>query len=346
MARLRLLAVFTVALALTLSAGVAHAAPRVAVMPMEFEGRVPEVSRVSLNERLVQGLAAAGFEVSAGDVLENALPRGTTPDLCHAAPCYKVLAGKLALEFLVVSQLKIKERNYELKLRLVGGRDGKLIAEARDACELCGLQEVGEKLDKLASSLMSHAGGRNDPARLMVQSQPPGATVTIDGRDAGETPVSVELTAGAHEVTFAARGYAGSHKKVTLDAGVRGLVSVDLLPLPAAPGIIKARGAARELGVITMGLGLAAAATGVAVLLVADHKPTLCAGQKLLPLPDDKLSAHCFQNARLPAGILIGAGGSALITGGLILFVDWGHGPAERGADASHAWVVSARGTF
>jgi hypothetical protein len=347
MARLGPFTVFTVALTLTVGAGVARAAPRVAVMPMEFEGRVPEVSRVSLNERLVEGLATAGFEVSAGDVLENALPKGTPPDLCHAAPCYKQLAKQLALNFLVIAQLKIKERNYELKLRLVSGRDGKLTAEERDTCELCGLQEVGEKLDKLASSLMSHAGGRNDPARLMVQSQPPGASVTVDGRQAGETPVSVELPAGPHEVAFAAQGYAGSHKKVTLDPGVRGLLSVELLPMPAAPGFIKARGPARELGVLSLGVGLAAVATGIAVLFVADHKATLCPGQKILPPPNDKSASHCYQNARLPAGILIGAGGSALVSGGLILFIDWGRAnPAERNPDAVHAWAISARGTF
>jgi hypothetical protein len=342
MARLGSFAVFTVVLAFGLTARLAQAAPRVAVLPMEFEGRVPEVSRVSLNERLVEGLAGAGFEVSAGDVLKEALSGGPDPDRCHAPACYKQIASKLGLEFLVIAQLKIKERNYDLKLQLVN-RDGKPAAEARDACDLCGMQEVGEKLDKLATSLMSHAVRRNDPARLTVQSQPMGAQVTIDGRDAGETPVSLELAAGAHEVAFAATGYAASRKKVTLDAGVRGLVSVDLMPLPADAGVIKAHGPARELGVLSIGLGLAAAASGIAVLLVADHKPIDCPDVKGLPSPD----RQCYRNARLPAGILIGAGGSALISGGLILFVDWGRSPA-RPADSepAHAWAVSARGTF
>jgi hypothetical protein len=345
MPRLGSLAAFTFVLTLS---GAAVAA-RVAVLPMEFEGRIPEVSRVSLNERLVEGLAAVGFEVSAGDVLENALPKGMTTDLCHAAPCYKQLAGKLVLDFLVIAQLKMKERNYELRLELIGGRDGKLTAEAHDTCSLCGMQEVGEKLDKLASSLMAHVGvRRNDPARLLVQSTPVGATVTVDGRTAGETPLSLDLAAGSHEVVFEARGHAGTRKKITLDPGVRGLVSVDLLPMRAAPtGVLKAHGAARDFGVITMGVGLASLATGVAVLLIADHRPTLCADQTFLPPPNDPNVRHCYVNARLPAGLLMGAGGAALVTGGLVLFVDWGRSPAAASEPAqARAWTLSARGTF
>src|SRR5437773_1727401 len=119
-------------LALTLTAATAAAAPRVAVLPVEFEGRVPEVRRVGLPQR------------------------------------------------------------------------------------------VGEKLDKLASSLMAHAGTRrSDPARLTVQSEPAGASVTVDGRAAGETPLSLDLSPGAHEVAFVASGHAGTHKKVVLEPGIR-----------------------------------------------------------------------------------------------------------------------------
>src|SRR5207247_1393022 len=83
----------------------------------------------------------------------------------------------------------------------------------------------GEKLDKLASSLMAHAATpRSDPARLTVQSDPAGASVTVDGRAAGETPLSLDLSPGAHEVAFVASGHAATHKKVVLEPGIRGLL--------------------------------------------------------------------------------------------------------------------------
>src|SRR6185436_8819154 len=92
-------------LAFTLCAGPAFAAHRVAVLPVQFDGRVPDVSRISLSERLVEGLARAGFEVSAGDVLKSALHNSPQPDTCRAPACYKQIAEKLGLDFLVVAQL-------------------------------------------------------------------------------------------------------------------------------------------------------------------------------------------------------------------------------------------------
>jgi hypothetical protein len=327
-------------LSLTLVATTAVAAPRVAVLPVEFEGRVPEVSRISLNERLVEGLARAGFEVSAGDVLKNALPNGPAPETCRAPGCYNEIAAKLALDFLVVAQVKIRERNYALQLQLLGGRDGKPSAEAHEVCELCGIQEVGEKLDKLASSLMSHVGtARGDPARLTVQSEPMGAAVTIDGRAAGDTPLSLELSPGPHEVAVAAPGHAGTRKKILLDPGVRGLVSVDLLPLGRRPrGALKARGPLREFGMLSMGVGIAAVATGAVVLLSYDHKVITCpSGQ----------GGTCYRNTRLPAGLLFGAGGVALVSGGLLLFVDWSPAvPVPAASAQARQWMVSAGGTF
>src|SRR4051794_36643202 len=121
----RLLSLACLSFAMALVSATAQAAPRVAVLPVDFEGRVPEVSRVGLSERLVEGLARAGFEVSAGDVLKSALQNGPAPESCHAPSCYKELARKLALDFLVIAQVKIKEKNYALKLQLVGGGDGK-----------------------------------------------------------------------------------------------------------------------------------------------------------------------------------------------------------------------------
>jgi hypothetical protein len=334
------LAFLLVALALVAGGATAWAAPRVAVLPVDFEGRVPEVSRISLSERLVEGLAGAGFEVSAGEVLKSALQGGPALETCHAPACYREIAGKLALDFLVIAQVKIKEKNYSLKLELVGGHDGKPAAEEHDDCELCGIQEVGEKLDKLASSLMSHAGApRSDPARLTVQSDPSGASVTVDGRAAGETPLTLELSPGAHEVAVAAAGHVGARKKITLDPGIRGLVSVDLLPLVHGGGSTWVRSTVpRTLGIVSMIVGAAAVGAGAAVLYFVDHKEVEC--------PPGMLGT-CYRNAKLPAGALLGAGGAGLLTGGLLLFVDWGAvaaAPASR-AEAHH-WMVSARGTF
>jgi hypothetical protein len=343
MARLRPLAVLSLSLLSSLVAVPALAAPRVAVLPVEFDGRVPDVSRISLSERLVEGLARAGFEVSAGDVLASALRNDPDPEKCHAPTCYRQIAAKLALDFLVIAQVKIKERNYELKLQLVRGRDGRPSSEERAVCELCGIQEVGQKLDGLASSLMSRVGTpRSEPARLTVQSEPSGASVMVDGRSAGETPLSLDnLTPGGHEVAIAAPGHIGAHKKINLDPGTRGMMSVDLLPLSAARG--GRPGPPEAVWWAAMGVGAGAVGTGLAIWQWVDREELVCPGERMV-LKDRK----CYRNAKLPVGLLLGAGGLSMLTGGLMLFVDWGKTPAatqDQPAQARH-WVVSASGTF
>jgi hypothetical protein len=326
----------TFTLALTLVSATALAAPRVAVLPVDFEGRVPDASRVSLSERLVEGLARAGFEVSAGDVLKSALVNGPALETCHAPGCYKQIAAKLALDFLVVAQLKIKEKNYTIRLQLVSGRDGKSTSEARETCELCGIQEVGEKLDTLASSLMSKVGTpRSDPARLAVQSEPAGASVTVDGRSAGETPLSVELSAGSHEVALAAPGHVGAHKSVTLEPGIRGLLSIDLVPL-AAPESART-GPPRPVWWAAIGVGALAVGGGLALWKFADHQKVEC--------PNGK-AGDCYRNAKLPVGVLLGAGGLSMLTGATMLFVDWGPSPVAAPGAQARQWVVSGRRTF
>ncbi|MDX2013577.1 MAG: PEGA domain-containing protein [Myxococcaceae bacterium] len=72
----------------------------------------------------------------------------------------------------------------------------------------------------------------------MVSSNPPGATITIDGAPVGVAPVTVEtLKVGEHEVEAALDGHQPGKRSVTLPKpGERVLVEVALLPVaPAAP---------------------------------------------------------------------------------------------------------------
>jgi len=70
---------------------------------------------------------------------------------------------------------------------------------------------------------------------LLVQSDPAGARVSVDGVDRGVSPVSVaDLAPGEHEVVFQPEGGAAVKQRVVIEAGVTSTV---LAPVPtAAPG--------------------------------------------------------------------------------------------------------------
>lgn len=343
-ARVALLVMVVVASAAVARRASAAPKTRVAVLRMEFQGRVPEVSQVFLNERLVEGLAKAGFEVSAGEVLKSALETGPALESCRDERCYRLITGRLALDYLVIAVVKINERNYEMRLQLVSGRDGRVAGEEPGRCELCGIQEVGVKLGTMAGSLRAYVdAGRPAPARLTVQSQPSGASVTIDGRAAGETPLAIELPPGAHDLTLSAAGHAASRKKISLAAGVSEIVSIDLLPLYGAPGPAPRFIPWQPIGWASVLIGVAAAAAG-GVTLYFDGAKVSCPGGMSNTLE------MCTRNTKILAGALFGAGGTAVAMGGLLLILTADPGPAtpSSAADtvATRGWILSARGEF
>jgi hypothetical protein len=87
---------------------------------------------------------------------------------------------------------------------------------------------AGAELSQYLEFLEAPATGQ-----MSVQSDPPGATVTVDGVQRGVTPLTVEaLTPGEHEVILQGQGTSATHK-VAVQAGTTAAL---LAPLkPAAP---------------------------------------------------------------------------------------------------------------
>jgi eukaryotic-like serine/threonine-protein kinase len=61
-----------------------------------------------------------------------------------------------------------------------------------------------------------------------VDSRPPGARVTVDGRDVGVTPVTIPVAAGEHTVRFEMAGYQPVATTARVEPGARARVAVSL----------------------------------------------------------------------------------------------------------------------
>jgi len=75
--------------------------------------------------------------------------------------------------------------------------------------------------------------------RLAVRSEPSGATVRIEGRDpreAGVTPVDLELPAGEYRITLAAEGRRAESRTVRVPAEETTELTLGLVPLPPPAG--------------------------------------------------------------------------------------------------------------
>lgn len=86
--------------------------------------------------------------------------------------------------------------------------------------------------------------GRSEPAnaasareteagRLVVRSTPSGASVTIDGKDAGLTPLTTTLRPGFHSVRLAHQGYVTTQRRVRITSQPAQPIDLELVARPA-----------------------------------------------------------------------------------------------------------------
>ncbi|MHC4199592.1 MAG: PEGA domain-containing protein [Planctomycetota bacterium] len=96
------------------------------------------------------------------------------------------------------------------------------------------------------------SSGASGPCRIMVSSRPKDATVFVDGKERGLTPVTVEgLSTGKHEVRVVLEGYKPWTKTIQLRPGSRIVTATlttagDSAAGPVAPGTSPPREAPRD----------------------------------------------------------------------------------------------------
>jgi hypothetical protein len=106
-------------------------------------------------------------------------------------------------------------------------------------------------------------------ARLIINSEPANAVITINGELRGETPVVATLPAGAHTITAEQDGFATTSTEVSLEAGQSRTILIKMVP---GGGLRVATVRARRfplMGTLVGGGGLALVGVAVAFNLQA-----------------------------------------------------------------------------
>jgi len=311
---------------------------RVAVVKVAFEGGVPEAARELFAHRLAEGLAAAQFRVlPPAAVHERLTAAGLGPDLaaCRAGGgCLARAASALEVAYMVVAGISEHDKTYEITLELVNGRDGATIGTSRERCEICGLEEAGEKVGLAASALRARLEAlAQTPARFIIRSRPAGARVTVDGVRVGSTPVDHELGAGPHKLTLAADGFDAVERTVTAVSGVDETLDLDMVPLPTKFPYRGAGWTAVLLGAAALGAGIWAE--------TLDGKELACA-------PEERgVGGHCprVRSTRTLAITLAGIGAAAGTLG--VVWIYFGSaGTPRTGEGGGTVATVGVNGRF
>jgi len=76
--------------------------------------------------------------------------------------------------------------------------------------------------------------------KMHINSVPPGATIKVDGQDAGVTPQVVPIAPGKHTIEFSKEGYATGSSPVDIaENAMPGSVDIDLKPLTADTVVLR-----------------------------------------------------------------------------------------------------------
>jgi hypothetical protein len=236
---------------------------KAAILPLVVTGdTMPTADRDRLAGRLVEGLRRGDF-----DVVEPAevVAASSGAASCREPKCYTEIATATGASHLVVAVVKVEDRDYQVEVLLVDGKDGSQVASASDSCQICGVAEVGDLLDTAAATLRTKLDNlAQGPARLAVTSTPKGAEVAIDGELKGTTPFADEVPAGEHMVRISLDGYITVERQVNFIEGIEDTQSFELEKVPS-------RLPARPWGWVSLGVGGAGLTAAIAFTVLANR---------------------------------------------------------------------------
>ena len=164
--------------------------------------------------------------------------------------------------------------------------------------------------------------------QLTVLSTPSGATVAIDGRALGVTPLTLELKPGEHHALVTLRGFADAARDFTLNAPSPMDLPIELQVAPSVtPPLTPVESPARASGertqehgsrfgivpYVTLGVGVLA--LGGAALFEASRRSAQTAARSDVTQVAFKDDVDAMNNRQTTARVLLGVGGVLVVTG-------------------------------
>ncbi|MGQ0506247.1 MAG: PEGA domain-containing protein [Myxococcaceae bacterium] len=218
-----------------------------------------------------------GYKVTPPDEVRIAVGDKTYEDVlrCEGRPgCVTGKLSSLKVDRIVVGSLNRDEKSYLLKLELLDLKKGTVVSSV-DRAVLIAARRLAQDVTEAVPPLLR--GEREALGTLELTTNTRAAEVTINGENAGATPLTVKLKPGKHEVKLRKERYLTVSRWVTVEANqvtqddVRmilqpGQVDDETAALPVENAEKKSDGPAFRVPTsawIALGAGAAAAAAGV-----------------------------------------------------------------------------------
>ncbi|MBL8635640.1 MAG: PEGA domain-containing protein [Myxococcales bacterium] len=163
---------------------------------------------------------------------------GTTqwpqPSQCTDSECQAELCQKSELRQLVSLRVWRDGDDWQLVGQLYDAQMADFAAEVSTSCLGCEPGKLGARLSGLTTELL-HKAQQRKTGMLEVTSQPPGATVRLNGMRLGQTPLVVTTFAGEHRVEIQKPGFAHYQNEVVVEPGRGAALDALLVVEPGSP---------------------------------------------------------------------------------------------------------------
>lgn len=227
-------------------------------------------------------------------------------------PCASDVVEKRAKSSSVLyTRIDSKSGSRDITLTAYWLAKGAGVAFATRACARC----TDEALRTTADALMKKLVG-GETGHIKLTSNPPGATISIDGVAIGVTPLDWDIIPGKHTIRMEKPGLRPATRDVTVTAGKLEAVGMVMLP----PG-------ADDANEATDG-GPARSSRIVPIAVLAAGGALLVAGGVMIAIDEDKgpKSPPTIRNTA-PAGVGLAIGG--VVVGAVGTYLMWFRSPSS-----------------
>lgn len=195
----------------------AGSAQAVAIIHIDIAGDHPPGLANEIDAALMRALGEIGFSGMSYDKVQAAIDGKPGLADCVSPDCLRQLPALLGTNQFLRVRVEASSAIYsfELLFLVAEGQGGSIKERLTGTCPVCTSDEFTDRVADNARELM----GPFRPVPVVIDSQPAGATITIDGREVGKAPFSGTLAPGPHFVRASLKGHADAEQSVDVLSG-------------------------------------------------------------------------------------------------------------------------------
>jgi hypothetical protein len=205
--------------------------PFIAVLDFQVSGGdLPKDIGTTVADKIREVLAGTGKYriVNRGDIEKiMAEIRFSQSGLCDQS-CELEVAKQLSAQLIITGRItKLSAKECKIFAQLTDVTTGEILKPASDTggCDTASIESGAENV------AMDLAGIARQPGKMIIQSNPAGAMISIDGERVGPTPLNIPLKPGNHKINAYLKGYDPQDQSVSVLAGSTATIKFSLKKL-------------------------------------------------------------------------------------------------------------------